>query len=78
MVSGSDSHGTPITVSADKEGVSPRDIVERYHGKIASLAAAELAEATVEVERIESAMARALTYAHLRFTTDMAARICFG
>ncbi|OAI43417.1 methionine--tRNA ligase [bacterium SCGC AG-212-C10] len=34
MVSGSDSHGTPITVSADKEGVSPRDIVERYHGKI--------------------------------------------
>jgi len=34
MVSGSDCHGTPITVSADNEGVSPRDIVDRYHPKI--------------------------------------------
>ena len=34
MVSGSDSHGTPITVAAEKEGVSPRDIVDRYHPKI--------------------------------------------
>lgn len=34
MVSGSDSHGTPITIAADKEGVDPRVIVERYHGKI--------------------------------------------
>ena len=34
MVSGSDCHGTPITVSADKEGVEPRDIVDRYHAKI--------------------------------------------
>ena len=34
MVSGSDSHGTPITVSADQEGVEPRDIVDRYHPKI--------------------------------------------
>ena len=34
MVSGSDSHGTPITVSADSEGVGPRDIVDRYHPKI--------------------------------------------
>jgi methionyl-tRNA synthetase len=33
MVSGSDSHGTPITVAADKEGVEPRVIVDRYHGK---------------------------------------------
>ncbi len=31
MVSGSDAHGTPITVKADAEGVSPRDIFERYH-----------------------------------------------
>ncbi len=31
MVSGSDAHGTPITVRADQEGVSPREIVERYH-----------------------------------------------
>ena len=34
MVSGSDSHGTPITVSADSEGIEPRDIVDRYHPKI--------------------------------------------
>jgi methionyl-tRNA synthetase len=32
MVSGSDSHGTPITVQADKEGVSPRELFERHHG----------------------------------------------
>ncbi|HEY4691189.1 MAG TPA: methionine--tRNA ligase [Anaerolineae bacterium] len=31
MVSGSDSHGTPITVQADKEGVRPRELFERYH-----------------------------------------------
>ncbi|HEY88734.1 MAG TPA: methionine--tRNA ligase [Thermoflexia bacterium] len=31
MVSGSDAHGTPITVHAEKEGVTPRDIFERYH-----------------------------------------------
>ena len=34
MVSGSDSHGTPITVTADKEGIAPRDVVDRYHPKI--------------------------------------------
>jgi methionyl-tRNA synthetase len=31
MVSGSDSHGTPITVRADEEGVSPQEVFERYH-----------------------------------------------
>ena len=31
MVSGSDMHGAPITVSADKEGVSPETIANRYH-----------------------------------------------
>jgi len=34
MVSGSDVHGTPITVRADEEGVTPAAIVERYHGEI--------------------------------------------
>jgi methionyl-tRNA synthetase len=33
MVSGSDSHGTPITVRADAEGVTPREIFERYHAR---------------------------------------------
>ena len=31
MVSGSDQHGTPITLRAEKEGVKPGDIAERYH-----------------------------------------------
>ncbi len=31
MVSGSDMHGAPITVSADKEKVSPEVIANRYH-----------------------------------------------
>jgi methionyl-tRNA synthetase len=31
MISGSDSHGTPITVRADAEGVTPQAIFERYH-----------------------------------------------
>jgi methionyl-tRNA synthetase len=31
MVSGSDEHGTPITVRADQEGVSPKEIADRYH-----------------------------------------------
>jgi methionyl-tRNA synthetase len=31
MVSGSDVHGTPITVKAEQEGVTPQEIVDRYH-----------------------------------------------
>ena len=31
MVSGSDSHGTPITVRAEQEGVNPQEILDRYH-----------------------------------------------
>ncbi len=31
MVSGSDVHGTPITVRAEEEGVEPQVIVDRYH-----------------------------------------------
>jgi len=31
MVSGSDSHGTPVTVTADEEGISPREVFERSH-----------------------------------------------
>ena len=31
MVSGSDVHGTPITVRADSEGTTPDEIVGRYH-----------------------------------------------
>ncbi len=41
MVSGSDMHGAPITVSADREKVSPETIANRYH-EINSKAIADL------------------------------------
>ncbi len=31
MVSGSDQHGTPITLRAEDEGVQPKEIVDRFH-----------------------------------------------
>ncbi len=31
MIGGSDEHGVPITIKAQKEGVTPQDIVDRYH-----------------------------------------------
>ncbi len=31
FICGSDEHGVPITIAAEKEGVSPQDIVNRYH-----------------------------------------------
>jgi methionyl-tRNA synthetase len=31
MVSGTDEHGTPITLAADKEGVSPKELADRYN-----------------------------------------------
>ncbi len=31
MVSGSDMHGTPVTVQAEKEGISPKELAEKYH-----------------------------------------------
>jgi methionyl-tRNA synthetase len=37
MVSGSDQHGTPVTVRADNEGVSPEQIVERFHPQFIEL-----------------------------------------
>ena len=31
MVSGSDSHGTPVTVRADEEGTTPEEVYKRFH-----------------------------------------------
>jgi methionyl-tRNA synthetase len=31
FICGSDEHGVPITVTADKEGISPQDVVDRFH-----------------------------------------------
>ena len=34
FIGGSDEHGVPITIKAKKEGVTPQDIVDRYHAII--------------------------------------------
>ena len=34
FIGGSDEHGVPITIRARKEGVTPQDIVDRYHSMI--------------------------------------------
>jgi methionyl-tRNA synthetase len=31
MVSGSDEHGTPITIEADRRGISPQEVIALYH-----------------------------------------------
>jgi methionyl-tRNA synthetase len=36
LVSGSDQHGTPITVAAEREGLSPRALADREHERIAA------------------------------------------
>lgn len=37
MVSGSDAHGTPITVKADAEGLSPEEVYQRYQPRFLDL-----------------------------------------
>ncbi len=34
MVSGTDEHGTPVMVAADREGLSPRETADRYSSLI--------------------------------------------
>lgn len=34
MIGGSDEHGVPISIKAQKEGVTPQDVVDRYHNII--------------------------------------------
>ena len=31
FICGSDEHGVPITIAAEKEGITPQDVVDRYH-----------------------------------------------
>ena len=31
FIGGSDEHGVPITIRAKKEGITPQDVVDRYH-----------------------------------------------
>jgi methionyl-tRNA synthetase len=34
FIGGSDEHGVPITVRARQEGITPQDVVDRYHKMI--------------------------------------------
>ena len=34
FICGSDEHGVPITIKAKKEGVTPQDVVDRFHANI--------------------------------------------
>jgi methionyl-tRNA synthetase len=34
LISGSDEHGTPITIAAEGEGLTPQELVDRVHGDI--------------------------------------------
>ena len=34
FIGGSDEHGVPITIRAKKEGITPQDVVDRYHEMI--------------------------------------------
>jgi methionyl-tRNA synthetase len=31
MVSGSDQHGTPVTICAEQEGITPKEVADKYH-----------------------------------------------
>ena len=37
MVSGSDEHGTPILIDAEREGISPREFIARFHNQIVNV-----------------------------------------
>ena len=67
--SGDDPRIDQDLAEADKAAAAFR---ERYYGRVAELSAVELADAIDERERIESVFTRAIYYAHLWFTTDMA------
>ena len=67
MVSGSDSHGTPITVEAERSGVDPADVVGRYHPRFLE----QWERLGIQWELFTSTM----TENHYAVTQDMFARL---
>jgi methionyl-tRNA synthetase len=63
MVSGTDEHGTPVMVSADREGVSPREIADRYNQLIRE----DLRDLGITYD----CFTRTTTANHARVTSDM-------
>ena len=63
MISGTDEHGTPVMVTADREGVSPREIAERYNRLIRE----DLRDLGISYD----CFTRTTTRNHARVTTDI-------
>ncbi|HEX6664609.1 MAG TPA: methionine--tRNA ligase [Gaiellaceae bacterium] len=63
MISGTDEHGTPVMVTADREGVSPREIAERYNALIRE----DLRDLGITYD----CFTRTTTRTHARVTTDI-------
>jgi methionyl-tRNA synthetase len=63
MVSGTDEHGTPVMVAADREGVSPREIADRYNQLIRE----DLRDLGITYD----CFTRTTTTNHARVTRDM-------
>ena len=85
MVSGSDTHGTPITIRADQEGITPAEVVERYHAEF--LETWERLGVTFDLfthtntenhERVVHDIFRSLLDQGLIYTDDMLLAFCPG
>ena len=63
MVSGTDEHGTPVMVTADREGVSPREIADRFNRLIRE----DLRDLGISYD----CFTRTTTANHARVTTDI-------
>jgi methionyl-tRNA synthetase len=63
MVSGTDEHGTPVMVSADREGVSPRELADRNNALVR--------EDYVRLGLAYDLFTRTSTQNHYRVTQDM-------
>ena len=69
FIGGSDEHGVPITIKARKEGVTPQDIVDRYH-KIIKDSFAELGISFDIYSRTSSAEHHATAAAYFKKLYD--------